>query len=477
MAFDLFGHNFMTFSLVLTTYFSWLYGYFYGILSIAASTLIHALILQAAGKTSLTVLFSQYPILYFGVLTQIIMVFLIHFFKTIYNQLKNAKTEIEIAKLRAENSDRAKAAFMADLSHEIRNPLCSIIGYAELLNEDTALTQTQKETLAPILSNANHILALTNKVLDFSKIENEQITIENSELNITSLIAEICSANRYIAIKKGLEFEQKLKGKFDNYLICDPLRLKQILINLINNAIKFTETGKVVIECEELSVEGSYSKILFKVSDTGKGLTSQEIDNIFKPYKQANSAIERKYGGTGLGLAIANKLVGLMSGEPIKVTSEIGQGTVFSFSVRLKKGAVMEKQSKAESKKSDKCAEAQKLKILVVEDNLFNITYIKTVLEAKGHEVMEATDGLKALGIALNNDVDFMLIDLQIPEINGIEVTKKLRAEQKTMPIICITGSLSNGVIEECTDAGMNGCLAKPFRPEEIYQIIEKFAN
>ncbi len=366
----------MPITILFTTYVTWLYGRAYGLAGIAFFTAAHALILYCTHKPSLLSLFDKYPILYFGVFTQIILIFLIDYFKHIYNQLIEIKNQLETANTRAEEANKIKNAFMADLSHEIRNPLCSIIGYAELMKDDDELSEQQRYMLDPIISNSQHLLMLINKVLDFSKIENENVDIENIEFDLSALIAEICSSIRFLSSKKGLEFNHKLIGNFNNMIISDPLRLRQILINLISNSIKFTATGGVTLECEINSGGNNYSNIIFRVIDTGPGLSEDEINKLFKPYKQASSQTERNYGGTGLGLVIADRLVRLLGGASIKVESVKNSRTVFYFELKIKNGKPVEikKQPNGKTfvKKSFHTEDKNEkhFKILVAEDNI-----------------------------------------------------------------------------------------------------------
>jgi signal transduction histidine kinase len=478
--FDLLKHNLMPVTLLFTTYITWLYGRTYGLSGIAFFTAAHALLLLCTNKPSLTSLFDKNPILYFGVFTQIILVFLVDYFKHIYNQLKAIKNQLEIANTRAEEADKIKNSFMADLSHEIRNPLCSIIGYAELLKDDDNLSQQQICMLEPIISNSQHLLLLINKVLDFSKIENESIDIQDIEFDLSALIAEICSSIRFMASKKGLEFNHKLIGDFNNMIISDPLRLRQILINLISNSIKFTDTGGVTLECEKKSGAGDYSNIIFRVIDTGPGLNETEINKLFMPYKQASTQTERNYGGTGLGLVIAGRLVRLLGGASIKVESVKNSRTTFYFELKIKNGKPVEIKKLPTGSAPviipvpHNSKTGKHYKILVAEDNLFNLALIKNILEARSYEVIEASDGKIALQAALNENPDLILLDVQIPEINGIEVTRMLREAGRLTPIISITGDNSEAMARDCINAGMNGLLSKPFRPEEIYRIVEQ---
>ncbi len=263
-------------------------------------------------------------------------------------------------------------------------------------------------------------------------------------------------------------------------LISDPLRLKQILINLVSNAVKFTNTGSVTVECEKKEINGPYSTIVFSVIDTGPGISESEIKRLFKPYMQAKASTERIYGGTGLGLVISDRLVRLLGGESIKIKSAPGGPTIFSFEIKMKNGRlkpvhhVRSQNFKSGQSPAKIKAVTKSAKILIVEDNLFNLILFKNMLEARDYEVIDADDGCAALDAALTKDPDAILIDIQIPELNGIEVVKKLRTAGKTMPIISISGETSNVIINECLKAGMNDCLAKPFLPEDIYRIIKK---
>lgn len=481
--FESFGTDSMPVTLLFTAYFTWFYGRTAGLASIAVFVSAHALLLYAAGKPSLQSFFAENPMLYFGLATDVFMVFMVHYFKFIHDQLNETKSKLEIANARAEEADKLKNAFMADLSHEIRNPLCSIIGYADLIKDDEQFTERQREFLEPIIANSNHLLTLINKVLDFSKIENEILVIENSEFDLGGLIAEVAGSYRFLAERKGIYFDYKIDENFSNMFISDQLRLKQILINLVSNAIKFTEKGGVSLDCSERSKSESYSVVLFKVSDTGPGLNPEEMSRLFKPYKQASSITERNYGGTGLGLVIADRLVRLLGGSAIKVESGRGPGgvsmqTSFSFELKLKTSRLpVKKVSDDEAPKTVQVYAAQKndknLKILVVEDNLFNLTLLKAILEARSYEIIDAVDGRVGLDLAYSRNPDIILLDTQLPEISGIEMARRLRESGFKMPIISISGDTSEAAAAECFNAGMNGRINKPFKPDDIYKMIE----
>lgn len=475
VTFDMLGHCLMPVSVLFTSYLAWLYGRTAGLAGIVFSTAAHAAMLFVSGKPSLAELFTRYPILYFGVLTQAALVFLADHVKFLYDEIEETKNRLEAATRRAEEADRIKSSFMADLSHEIRNPLCSIIGYAGLLKDDDSLDESQRYLIDPIYSNSSHLLTLINKVLDFSKIESEAVTVENSEFDPVELVRDVCSSNGFLASSKGLKLESRFSGKFDRKLISDPLRLKQVLINLISNAVKFTETGAVTVSCAELSARGETAKVRFSVTDTGPGLSADEIARLFKPFKQASALTERTYGGTGLGLVIADRLVRLLGGTRIEVESEKGRGASFAFELNLRRGQeTAEPASTAKSAIPTPAATKRELKILVTEDNLFNLTLIKTILESRSYRTIEASDGRTALKLALAQDPDIIFLDLHIPGLSGIEVARKIREAGRAMPIISISGDSSAETLRGCLEAGMNGCVVKPFGPEDIYSAIDR---
>jgi len=489
-SFGVIGHNLMPLVVLITTYTAWLYGRRAGIAGIIAIIAVHAAITQIFYARSIAAIFNSAPILYFGVLAQFLLVFLAQFFKNIYNRLEQTKTELEAAKKQIEEADHAKSVFMAELSHELRNPLSSISGYAYLMREDKTITEKQRERITAIIANTGHMLTLINQILDFSKIESERLEIESIEFDAKSLVAEVCSANRGLAIKKQLFFNEKLTGRFKNFLIGDPFRIKQVLINLISNAIKFTEKGGVEVECGETAIKKGLSRITFKISDTGSGIDEKTMRSLFKPYSQGDASTERKHGGTGLGLAIANRLVKLMDGGRIEVETTPGEGSVFSFSLTLKTGREAEKAIEKNAREivereivkekhssSAPPHAADKLKILVAEDNLFNIKLIKTILENRSHEVVEAMDGNSALRSALEHSPDLIFLDIQLPDLNGMEVARKIREAGKTMPIFSITADSSDEATAECIRSGMTGTLSKPFSPEDFYKVTEKYSR
>ncbi|MBS1129519.1 MAG: Response regulator [Proteobacteria bacterium] len=386
---------------------------------------------------------------------------------------------LSVAKEAAEAASRAKSTFLSNMSHELRTPMNAIIGMTYMLKRQNA-DPLQVDKLGKIDNAANHLLQLLNDVLDLSKIDAERMTLEQTAFSIPELAADVASLLTPRAESARLRFildvDSRLKGL---RLLGDPLRLQQVLLNLAGNAIKFTERGEVRIVARVVEDDEKAVHIELSVRDTGIGIAPEAIGRIFNPFEQADGSTTRKYGGTGLGLPICQRLVRLMGGE-IQVVSTPGAGSEFTFTVRLQRaeplhaptveahndGVEAEKRLKTEFGKS---------RILVAEDDWVNQEVALELLrETLGFAVDIAPDGAQALEMALQYRYDLILMDMQMPELDGLGATQAIREipDYADVPIIAMTANAFAEDRARCMDAGMNDFIAKPVDPDNLFMIM-----
>lgn len=390
--------------------------------------------------------------------------------------LKEKNLELIEAKEKAESASQAKQKFLSNMSHEIRTPLNAIIGLSEILMMENP-KEEQVDLLKSIKFSGENLLVLINDILDFSKIEEGKIKIEKTPFNVKQLLNNLKNTFKVKADNKGLGFNMKIEKEVPETIKGDPHRLSQILVNLIDNALKFTEKGSINVNISVISREEYFISIRFVVKDTGIGISIDEQERIFERFEQAKTDTTRKYGGSGLGLAIIRNLLRLQQTD-IQVRSEPGKGSEFYFDMVFEKHHAPvngpDHQAKAEDRKNN---QRTGNRILLVEDNEMNMKVARRFLERWDYSIEEAENGKQALEKFKSMPCDLILMDLHMPEMDGFEATRAIRTlgtkESEKVPIIALTADVMVDDVHKLFDLGMNDYITKPFKADELKLKIE----
>ncbi len=413
-------------------------------------------------------------------------------FTEMRDEIHRQQDNLQHAKDAAESASQSKSLFLATMSHEIRTPLNGIIAVAHMM-KDMPMEPKQAEFLGTILRSANHLLAVISDVLDFSKIEAGKLELAPTDLRPATMACDLSRMMLPLAEARGIAFDIGCGAPPDLVVRGDGDRLRQVLLNLCTNAIKFTEEGSVTLECAVTVEPGGMATLRYAVTDTGIGMTDEVRAQIFDRFMQANPGHSRQFGGTGLGLAISKEIVELMGGT-MQVESEPGRGTRFWFDVRL---PVVEAVEQPEPAVEDEpvvepvvaadpveppapAAPAGPLRVLVAEDDEVNQFIIENLLEMEGHVCALAVNGREAVDRAGDGEYDVVIMDMQMPVMDGLEATRRIRAlggRYADAPIIGLTANASQEARRECEAAGMSHFLTKPMDPDDLVRLLEGIAG
>jgi signal transduction histidine kinase/ActR/RegA family two-component response regulator len=389
--------------------------------------------------------------------------------------MRNLLHAVQASKEEADRANAAKSQFLANMSHEIRTPMGAIIGFVDLLKGETAPEQIN-QYMGIVERNAIQLLRLIDDILDLSKVEAGRLDVESIEFNLIELITDFGTLMAFRAAEKGIYFRIDFDTEVPEFILSDPARLRQILINVVGNAIKFTSAGNVSLR---IGYDGKLIK--FQVTDTGIGLSKSHAAKIFQPFVQADLSTTRKFGGTGLGLVLARTLSRALGGDLTLVKSVEAEGSVFEFGIipgHVANAHMTDRLGMTPSKPSAQADDHKTLaglRVLVVEDSQDNRMLIENYLLKTGADVTLVEDGLKGKDIAVQKDFDVVLMDLQMPLLDGHGATRALRATGYKRPIIALTAHAMNEERERCLESGFTGFLTKPINREQLVQSLASY--
>lgn len=398
-------------------------------------------------------------------------------------EIRQVEANLRLARDAAEQSARSKSEFLANMSHEIRTPMNAILGMLHLIQVEShdQLSTKQSDYLAKAEQSAKTLLRIINDILDFSKIDAGKLELEQTPFTLDEVLKQIQDMFQQQVQEKNLYLKICAPEEFPPKLCGDSLRLTQVLLNLVGNAVKFTEKGGVTLTISEAQYSGCWVSFAFSVQDTGIGMDEEQLSMLFAPFTQADTSTTRRYGGTGLGLAISKKLINMMDGD-IRCESTPGKGTCFTASVRFMMADCSlddagETAAEEKPKAAGRQAQPQSKPILLVEDNEINQIIAVELLKMEGYGVDIAANGRQAIEMLEQGDYALVMMDIQMPVMDGISATIEIRKNErfKDLPIIAMTAHAMTGDREKSIEAGMNDHVTKPIEPELFCEVLRKW--
>lgn len=388
-------------------------------------------------------------------------------FKNRFIELENSRNQLKLAKDEAEAANRMKSSFLANMSHEIRTPLGVMVGFAELMTDEDLDPIRRKEFASGLKRNAKQLSLLIDDILDLSKVEAGQLSLEFQDVCLRQMMKDIVADFALKAREKGLEVHLQISDEVPEGIISDSARLKQIMVNLIGNALKFTQRGRI-----DLVVHSDATHVRIEVVDQGLGISEEDQEKLFKPFSQADESLTRKFGGTGLGLALSRRLSRLLGGDLRLVRSQLGQGSTFQVMIPRRIEVSAQKRHHDRGMDTVPARAIKNAKILLVEDSEDNQTLITNLLERAGAHVDVAHNGLEGIQKATSGSYDVVLMDLQMPIMDGLTAARHLRAQGYKRPLIALTAHAMAEFRQKCLEAGFNGHVAKPIHFDELLSAI-----
>ncbi|MBC7660810.1 MAG: response regulator [Chitinophagaceae bacterium] len=387
---------------------------------------------------------------------------------------KKAENDLKKAKEEAEAASLAKSAFLANMSHEIRTPLGVILGLSDLICSSEVSPEEWEEYTVAIRRNGELLLKIINDILDISKVEAGRLELENIETDIEELVSDVHTLLQIKASEKSLHFTAKCLGDVPSGITMDALRLKQILFNIVGNALKFTHEGFVTLQAH---ADEEFKILTFEVKDSGPGLTEDQVERLFTPFTQADVSTTRKFGGTGLGLALSRRLANAMGGNLWISETQPGHGTTFTLTLPLTINSEAKKRDPVTWDHTEHAVSLQGLKVLIVDDSPDNLMVVSRMLSKSGANVTTCDGGRNALLLAAEELFDVILMDLQMPELDGYKVTETLRQRGFTKPIFALTAHAFKEERARCLRSGFDGHLIKPVNKDQLVKVLTSMAR